>query len=546
MAGSEHPGVSESSTTGRGPTAFPWIKGSLTLLGTLALCFGQTACQPSRTSDRLIVASAGRISALDPARANTFGALQLLSAIGDTLYKRSASGDLQPSLASALPEISADGRTITIPLREDVLFHDGTRFDAEAMAFSLRRFLRIGRLNYIVGGRITAVETPKPFQLRLQLSRPSTSLVNLLTSTNLTPVSPTAYRDYENRALNDRFIGTGPYRLTHFRAVEQRLEPFDQYWGEPPRNAGLEMIYLSNSTALFGAMSSGEVDVLLSDAIDEDQRLALNRLADKGMLREGKGPALVIGYVTLLSNAPPFQDPRVRRAMALSLDRDLISQRVSHGLRPPLRSLVPPGLEGGEGDPWPSLNIAKARTLLQNAGYCNGRVLSVPFTYRSNVPADRLMALIWQAQLQRDLPDCLTLDLNGMESTTVYRQLGDGTFAAVMLDWRGPYPDPEAYLSPLLSCKASKGFICERGEAAKSGSFWTTPGLNRALQQSDRNRGRKRLDELEAIEAMAAQGSAYIPVWLVTARAWSQTSLATPEFDGNGQVKLAQLKEVRR
>ncbi len=546
MAGSEPPGVSESSTTGRGQAASPWIRGSLTLIGTLALCFGQTACQPSRTSDRLIVASAGRISALDPARASTFGALQLLSAIGDTLYKRSANGDLQPSLASALPEISADGRTITIPLREDVFFHDGTRFDAEAMAFSLRRFLRIGRLNYIVGGRITAVETPKPFLLRLQLSRPSTSLVNLLTSTNLTPVSPTAYRDFENRALNDRFVGTGPYRLTYFRAVEQRLEPFDQYWGEPPRNAGLDLIYLSNSTALFGAMGSGEVDVLLSDAIDEDQRLALNRLADKGTLREGKGPALVIGYITLLSNAPPFKDPRVRRAMALSLDRDLISRRVSHGLRPPLRSLVPPGLVGGEGDPWPSLNIAKARTLLQNAGYCNGRVLTVPFTYRSNVPADRLMALIWQAQLQRDLPDCLTLDLNGVESTTVYRQLGDGTFAAVMLDWRGPYPDPEAYLSPLLSCKVSKGSTCERGEAAKSGSFWTAPGLDQALQRSDRSRGRKRLEELEAIETMAAQGAAYIPVWLVTARAWSQASLATPEFDGNGQVKLAQLEEVRR
>jgi len=538
--------VSESGTTGRGPTAFPWIKGSLTLLGTLALWIGQTACQPTRTSDRLTVASAGRISSLDPARANTFGALQLLSAIGDTLYKRSASGELIPSLASDLPEISADGLTLTIPLRDDVLFHDGTRFDAEAMAFSLRRFLRIGRLNYIVGGRISAVEVAEPFLLKLRLSRPSTSLVNLLTSTNLTPVSPTAYGDYENRALNDRFVGTGPYRLTNFRAVQQRLEPFDHYWGEPPRNAGLDLIYLSNSTALFGAMRSGEVDVLLSDAIDEDQRLALNRMAAQGKLREARGPALVIGYVTLLSNTPPFQDPRVRRAMALSLDRKLISRRVSHGLRPPLRSLVPPALTEGANGPWPSLNIAKARTLLLDAGYCNGRVLSVPFTYRSNVPADRLMALTWQTQLQRDLPDCMTLNLNGMESTTVYRQLGDGTFAAVMLDWRGPYPDPEAYLGPLLSCKVSKGSVCKRGEAAISGSFWTAPGLEKALKQSDRSRGRKRLDELEAIEAKAAQGAAYIPVWLVSARAWGQASLATPEFDGNGQVRLARLQEVIR
>ena len=200
---------------------------------------------------------------------------------------------------------------------------------------------------------------------------------------------------------------------------------------------------------------------------------------------------------------------------------------------------------GADGVSWPSFNIAKARTLLLDAGYCNGRVLTVPFTYRSNVPADRLMALTWQTQLQRDLPDCLALNLNGMESTTVYRQLGDGTFPAVMLDWRGPYPDPEAYLAPLLSCKVSKGFICERGEAAISGSFWTAPGLDEALKRSDRSRGRKRLDDLEAIEAVAAEGAAYIPVWLVTARAWSQTTLATPEFDGNGQVRLAQLKEVR-
>ena len=133
-----------------------------------------------------------------------------------------------------------------------------------------------------------------------------------------------------------------------------------------------------------------------------------------------------------------------------------------------------------------------------------------------------------------------------MESTTVYRQLGDGTFAAVMLDWRGPYPDPEAYLAPLLSCKVSKGSVCERGEAAISGSFWTAPGLEQALKQSDRSRGRKRLDELETIEAKAAQGAAYIPVWLVSARAWGQASLATPEFDGNGQVRLARLQEVIR
>jgi len=162
----------------------------LPLCGALALCISQSACQPGRSSDRITVASAGRITSLDPAQASTFGALQLLSALGDTLYRRTANGELMPALASALPEISDGGLTITIPLREDVLFHDGTRFDAEAMAFSLRRFLEIGTLSYVVGDRITAVEAPEPYQLRLRLSRPSSSLDNLLTATNRTPVSP--------------------------------------------------------------------------------------------------------------------------------------------------------------------------------------------------------------------------------------------------------------------------------------------------------------------------------------------------------------------
>ncbi|CAI8400671.1 MAG: Glutathione-binding protein GsiB [Cyanobium sp. ARS6] len=545
MASSDSSGVINSSRMSGLAYLRRHLKHLLPLTAALALCVSQGACQPGRRSDRITVASAGRITSLDPAQASTFGALQLLSALGDTLYKRTAQGELKPSLAEALPEISDDGRTVTIPLRKDVLFHDGTRFDAEAMAFSLRRFLEIGTLNYVVGDRITAVETPDTYQLRLRLSRPSSSLENLLTATNLTPVSPKAYENHRDRFLNDRFIGTGPYRLTSFRAVQQRLEPFKRYWGPSPSNAGLDLIYLSNSTALFGAMRSGEVDVLLSDSIDEDQRLALNRMASEGRLREGQGPALVIGYITLLSNTPPLQNPVLRQALALSLDRDLINERVSRGLRPPLLSLVPPGLPGGNIEPWPRHDSARARNLFIQAGYCNGRVLNLPFTYRSNVPADRLMALTWQAQIKRDLADCLSLQLDGVESTTVYRQLGEGAFQAVMLDWRGAYPDPEAYLAPLLSCRESEGSVCKRGEASISGSFWTTPGLESTLLRSDRSRGDDRLRDLESVERMAAAGAAYIPVWLVTPRAWSSTALATPEFDGNGQLLLARLQGVR-
>ena len=126
------------------------------------------------------------------------------------------------------------------------------------------------------------------------------------------------------------------------------------------------MITLSNSTALFGALKSGEVDVLLSASIDEDQRNALHGMAKQGELREGIGPAMGIGYVTLLSNAQPLLRKELRRALALSLDREEISERVSYGLRQPLRSLVPPSLPRGS-------TIGPVTTRKQLKPYCAAR-----------------------------------------------------------------------------------------------------------------------------------------------------------------------------
>ena len=253
------------------------------LLTVIGLCISQAACMAPRWDSRLTVASAGRISSLDPAQANG-GNHPVAQRLGDPLYALDSNGQLEPRLASSLPRISADGRTVTIPLRQDVLFHDGTRFNAEAMAFSLRRFLSIGTLSYVVGDRIASIEVEDPYTLRLNLNRRSTSLEGLLTSLNLTPISPTAYSEHQDRFLHDRFVGTGPYRLTSFSEHQQRLEPFDRYWGEPPSNDGLDLITLSNSTALYGALRSGEVDVLLSASIDEDQRHALHQLAETGAL----------------------------------------------------------------------------------------------------------------------------------------------------------------------------------------------------------------------------------------------------------------------
>ena len=509
----------------------------------LAAGLALSGCRPEHeaSANRLVVASKNRIDTVDPGGAYTFGAMQLLSAIGDPLYAINAAGQLEPRLAVALPQLSADGLKAQVQLRQGVRFHDGTPFNAAAMVFSLERFLAIGKLSYLLGDRVSAARAVGPYTIELTLKRPFSPLAELLSAVNLTPLSPSAYKNHRNRFLNDRFVGTGPYRLSFFTGQQQRLEPFAGYWGAKPANGGIDLVSLSNSTALYGALQSGEVDVLLSTSLEIDQQAALQRQAAAGSLREGSGPALEIGYLTLLTDQPPLNDPRLRQAVAYSLDRNTISRRVTLGLRPPLRELVPPSLKGSDPQAWPSYNPAKARQLYRQAGYCQGKRLALPLTFRSNIPADRMFALTWQAQLQQDLGDCVELEVTGMEATTAYRQLGEGAFPLILLEWMGDFPDADNYLVPLLGCEEAQGERCLKGASAASGSFWAKPGLQQDLERSASVAGPARAALLRRIQRQTAAANPYLPVWLVAPRAWAQPSISQPRFDGSGRLLLREL-----
>jgi len=541
LIGLPRPGCHSRSQPWR---SLPWRRPSL-LLSLAVLCGAVPllqACQPQRPGGGLVVASRSRIDSLDPARASRLSVMQLLSALGDPLYAIAADGRIEPRLATALPRLSADGLRAWVPLRRDVLFHDGSRFDAEAMVFSLRRFMAIGTLGYQLSDRVAAVRASGPHELELQLKRPFGPLPRLLSAIFLTPISPTAYRAHREKPLSDRFVGTGPYQISFFSGQQQRLTPFPRYWGPKPANTGLDLVTLSNSTALLGALRSGEVDVLLSGSLEIDHQQALGRDAAAGRLRQGSGPALEIGFLALLTDQPPLNDPRLRQAVLRSLDHGTIERRVNLGLRPTLRQLVPPSLPGSSPGAWPAYDPAAARRLYREAGWCNGRQLRLPLTFRSDVPTDRLFALTWQAQLRRDLGDCVSLEPTGMESTTAYAQLDKGLFPMILLDWSGDYPDADNYLTPLLGCSEGSGNRCRAGGSVLSGTFWTAPGLEAELARSSQLSGADREALLRRIQARSAAGGPYLPLWLVTPRAWSRPTVSTPEFDGSGRVQLSRLR----
>ncbi len=90
------------------------------ILAALALAIFQISCTAQKKNNLITIASNGKIDSLDPAQANKLLAIQLISALGDTLYRFDSNGFLEPRLAKEKPSLSKDGLTISIPLREDV------------------------------------------------------------------------------------------------------------------------------------------------------------------------------------------------------------------------------------------------------------------------------------------------------------------------------------------------------------------------------------------------------------------------------------------
>ena len=140
--------------------------------------------------------------------------------------------------------------------------------------------------------------------------------------------------------------------------------------------------------------------------------------------------------------------------------------------------------------------------------------------------------------------ECINIQLNGVESTTIYKNLNLGIYTAVILDWTGAYSDPEAYLTPLLSCSEFDGESCKKGESVYSGSFWGSKRVEDLFLESENTNGSERLAKLNEIELIASESIPYIPIWISSQKAWSQNEVSKPIFNGAGIISMSDLEFI--
>jgi peptide/nickel transport system substrate-binding protein len=206
-------------------------------------------------ADRITLGTTLTARTLDPADAyETFPGI-LLYNLGDRLYTYTpGTTELVPQLATALPQVSSDGLTYTISLRQGVKLHDGTAFNAEVMAFSLRRFMENGgRPAFLLAEKIKSVKATGENQLTITLKAPFAAFPALLSFSGVTPVSPASYEIGTGKFKPDSFVGTGPYKLASFTSDAIKLDANPAYWGKAAANQGIDIQIFTSPANLYNS-----------------------------------------------------------------------------------------------------------------------------------------------------------------------------------------------------------------------------------------------------------------------------------------------------
>lgn len=310
--------------------------------------------------------------------------------------------ELEPLLAESY-EVSRDGRTYNFQLREDIDFHDGTAFDAEAMIASFERREAVNAGPAYMVSFIERAEAVDSHTLEVTLDKPNSAFLHLLASPyGPKAVSPRAVSkneadgDQAQEWLSSHSAGTGPYVISSFEPGEYEMARFDGYWGEDPFvPACYERVHvrvIPDFTTQALELESGGLDLMIHGIAQND----LPRFEDQGfeVFRH-----FGINRVTLHLNTHngPFSDAAVRAAVPAALDRATIVQQVWGEGAETAEHMFPQGMlpEGVGAYEVPS-DPSQLQAAVDAGGWADA---TVDLTYTTDDPVNEQLAGLIAAQL---------------------------------------------------------------------------------------------------------------------------------------------------
>ena len=475
------------------------------------------------TQQILHVGNGLELQELDPHIITGISEIKTLSALFEGLVGQ-APEDLSPVPGSASSwDISENGTVYSFHLRKALKWSDGSPLTAEDFAFSFKRMLnpKLGAANaYLLFVLKNAqayfeetadwsevgVKTKDERTLILELENPTPYFLRLLTHPAWYPIPENVLREFGDpfgRANGwtraGKLVSNGPFQLTDWR-INERLHVVrnSHYWDNATTQ--LEEIYFyptENREAEERAYRSGQLHI--TEAVPTSQ---VRNYRDQNDPVLQIDPYLGTYYLQLNTRTKPLDDPRVRKALSLVIDRQQITEKITQGGQQPAWHFTPPGTAGYAPAISGSVNEAEAKRLLSEAGFPNGE--NFPrLTYLYNTSENhKAIAEAIQHMWQRSLG--IQIELENQEWKVYTQSRETGEFDVLRASWIADYEDPSSFLDVWAS------------QSGNNFTGWTAGEYDRLLESAQGADTSSRFEILKQAEGLLIDHQPIIPLYFYT------------------------------
>lgn len=393
------------------------------------------------------------------------GSMSAESMIYEPLVKNTKDG-IKPQLAKSW-DISKDGKIYTFHLRDDVKFHDGTTFDAQAVKQNIDAVQQNKALHSWIklSTLIDNVKVKDKYSVELKLTEAyQPALAELAMPRPYVFVSP---KDFKNNTTKDgvkAFDGTGPFKAgEHKKDESAEFVKNNDYWGEKAKlNKVVAKVMPAGETA-FLAMKKGETNFAFTDdrgtdSLDKD---ALKQLTDKGDYQTSRSQAMNTKMIVANSGNKDHavSDKKVRQAIGHMVDRDKITKDILDDQEKPAKQLFSKNVTDIHFDlPTRQFDMKKAGQLLDEAGWKmsdetgkrqkDGKDLALSMYYDKASASQKEQAEFLQAEFKKA---GVTLNINGETSEKIAERRSSGDYDLMFNQTWGLLYDPQSTMSAFKS-----------------------------------------------------------------------------------------------
>mgnify|MGYP000964891018 CR=1 FL=1 len=389
---------------------------------------------------------------LDPALAQEEESYKVISNIFEGLVRyKAGSLEIEPCLAEAW-RVSSDGLVWTFYLRRNVLFHDGTPFNAEAVRYSIERQMSSSSTTTtgyagFVFGIIDQIQCPDPYTVKFLLKYPYAPFINNLAMPAAAPiVSPSAALNLGD-VFGEHPVGTGPFRFDSWEKNKKIvLKANPDYWDEKPAYNELVFKVVNNSRLRAIALKLGQVDL-----IDGLTPADIQLLKDTNC-QIHKNNGLDLSYLGFYTDKKPFDNPEVRKAISMAIDRTQINSELLMGASIEANGPLPPGVFSYPPD---TKNVpydpTGAKELLAKNGYSSGMQITL-ITYKGDRPYNPAGGEKLASAIKGDLAAIgVNCEIKAYDWQQYKEALLNSEGNAFLYGWISDNGDPDNFLYTLLA-----------------------------------------------------------------------------------------------